>query len=184
MLLVVNFFSGRVTNIANSSTTATAAGSTDQVTNFEVRILISATSYQEVLKESHKKGSPFLPGMSANVDILTNTLTNVLSVPSQSVTTRTEKKDKENNAQQANNKEKEVKNFDKPKEIVFVYTNGAVKQVEVKTGIADNLYIQIVSGLNAGDEVVSGSYRSISKELKDGMKVKKVTEQELNKSEK
>ncbi len=175
-------FTGRITNIANSSSSLGAnVASTDQVTNFEVRILISASSYQEIMKEKNKKISPFLPGMSANVEIFTNTLKNVISVPSQCVTTRTKIKEKENTEKQ-NTTTQTKTNTEKPEEIVFVYQNdGTVKKVTVKTGIADNQYIQIVSGLKEGEEVVSGPYRAISKELKDGMKVKKVTEQELNK---
>jgi len=174
-------FTGRVTNIANSSSSlGSNVASTDQVTNFEVRILISAYSYQEVMKEKNKKISPFLPGMSANVEIYTNTLKNVLSVPSQCVTTRTKTKDK-GNAEKQNTTTTTKTSIEKPEEIIFVHQNGMVKQVAVKTGIADNQYIQILSGIKEGDEVVSGSYRAISKELKDGMKVKKVTEQELNK---
>lgn len=171
-------FTGRVTNIANSSSSlGSNVASTDQVTNFEVRILISSHSYQEIMKEKNKKVSPFLPGMSANVEIFTNTLKNVIAVPSQCVTTRTKKNTEKENTPNTNKI-----NTEKPEEIVFVYQpDGTVKQRTVKTGIADNQYIQIVSGLKEGEEVVSGSYRAISKELKDGMKVKKVTEQELNK---
>ncbi|MCS7028735.1 MAG: efflux RND transporter periplasmic adaptor subunit [Bacteroidia bacterium] len=174
-------FTGRVTNIANSSNTlvANTSTSTDQVTSFEVRILISPHSYQEITKQKNKKISPFLPGMSANVEIYTNTVKNALAVPSQSVTTRS----KDKTSAESSSSAKSTKNTqtEKPQEVVFVYQNGIVKQVPVQTGIADNQYIQIISGLKEGDEVVSGSYRAISKELKDGMKVKKVTEQELEK---
>lgn len=175
------YFTGRVTNIANSSSSlGSNVASTDQVTNFEVRILISSHSYQEIMKEKNKKVSPFLPGMSANIEIFTNTLKNVIAVPSQCVTTRT-KKNKENTEKENTANTNKI-NTEKPEEIVFLYqSDGTVKQRTVKTGIADNQYIQILSGIKEGEEIVSGSYRAISKELKDGMKVKKVTEQELNK---
>lgn len=176
------YFTGRVTNIANSSSSlGTNVASTDQVTNFEVRILISPYSYQELMKEKEKKISPFLPGMSANVEIFTNTLKNVLSVPSQCVTTRKPTQEKQDKENQTNNVSQTKIHVEKPQEIVFVYENGIVKQRNVQTGIADNQYIQIISGLKEGEEVVSGSYRAISKQLKEGMKVKKVTEQELDK---
>ena len=119
------------------------------------------------------KKFPFLPGMTASVNILTNHEYNVSSVPIPSVTTRedTTGKDEKN--------EKKKSSSEKTKEYVFVYDNGQVKQVEVTTGIQDDEYIQILSGLKGDEEIVSAPYSAISRKLKDKMKVKKVDKKDL-----
>lgn len=178
-------FKGQVTQIANSATSlggAMASLTTDQVTNFEVRILIDPASYSDLVSAS--KPYPFRPGMSASVDINTKTLENVLSIPIQSVTTR-EKKDAKSKAKVVRNDgdeedQKEEKNFDDLMEVVFVAVGDTVKMVEVKTGIQDDTYIQITSGLNEGDEVVSGPYAAVSRKLKAGMLIRRAKEEDLN----
>jgi HlyD family secretion protein len=116
--------------------------------------------------------------MSCNADIETETIENVLSVPIQSVTTRSEgpKMDEaskgdgdENQFVQIKGKEKEAV---KPKEVVFIVSDNNAKMVEVETGLSDDNYIYIKKGLEGGEEVVSGSYSAISRELKDGVKVR------------
>lgn len=146
-------FKGVVSQIAN---TANSSGtSTDQVTSFEVRVAILPTSYTDLQRSSHQ--SPFRPGMSATVDILTNTKDSVLCVPIQAVTSRTIKRS--NSTEQAD---------DKPHEVVFVVRNDTARMVQVQTGIQDNLHIEITQGLQPDDQVVTSPYSAISRKLTDG----------------
>jgi HlyD family secretion protein len=101
--------------------------------------------------------------MTASVEILTNSKNNALAIPLSSVTTREDKKDSLAGAPV------------KAKEIVFVSENGVAKIREVKTGISDYENIEILSGLKEGDEVISGPYFVVSKQLKEGDKVKKMS---------
>lgn len=180
-------FQGRVTQIANSANSAGGVASaltTDQVTNFEVRILIEPTSYADLV--TPKKPYPFRPGMSASVDINTQTLKDVVSVPIQAVTTR-EKEGLKKKMATTNDEGEEVeaeKNLDDLIEVVFVAKGDTVNMVEVKTGIQDDSYIYIVSGLKVGDEVVSGPYTAVSRKLKQGMVIRRATEEELNPAKK
>ena len=174
-------FKGRVSELANTATNAfTAAGAvnltTDQVTNFVVKIRIDAASYSDLMRSGRP---PFRPGMSAAIDIHTNTENDALSVPIQSVTTRDENADI-----------KKAKAEDKPqtpkkggnsqvKEVVFVVSGDTLKMVQVTTGIQNNQFIQIKTGLNADEEIVAAPYSLISRKLKSGMKIQKVSEKEL-----
>ena len=178
-------FKGIVTEIASSANIVGA--SADQVTNFTVKVRILADSYAKLIKENSSNPSPFRPGLSATVDIQTERYTSI-SVPLQSVTTREEKKATkatDKTAPSANTKEEEDKKSAEPsKEYVFVLKGGKVKQVLVTTGIQDDTYIQILTGLKGGEEVVSGPFTAISKTLKDGMLVEKVDKEKLFESEK
>jgi len=186
-------FKGSVTEIANS---ANVSGlSTDQVTNFEVKIRVLKESYQHLLIKGNNKYFPFRPGMSATVDIQTNTKPNVLSVPIQAVTTRadstgivkTENKDIPEGFEEDSDEKKDDKKADvklEQKEVVFVYKDGKVKQREVKTGIQDTRFIEILEGLEKDEEVVSAPFSIIAKKLKNDANVKKVKEEELFKAEK
>ena len=184
-------FKGIVTEIANSANTTGVTA--DQVTNFTVKIRILQESYQDLIN-ANKNSAPFRPGMSATVDVETKKMNNVISVPIQSVTTRSDSTlFKENEAATKGNEDNgdivvknekdktENKNETiKIEECVFVYTNeGKIKLVKVKSGIQDNNYIEITEGIKEGDEVISGPYSAISKELKDGTKVNKVDKSEL-----
>lgn len=174
-------FNGRVTEIASSSTTAAAAGTTeagtDQVTNFNVKVRILAESYEDLLKEDRENPSPFRPGLSATVDIHTRQNTG-LAVPIQSVTLR-EAPDTEAPAD-STVASVAPSGDSKMREYVFVYDGtGKVNQVEVTTGIQDDMYIRILSGLSEGDEVVSRPFNAISKTLKDGSRVEKVDRNDL-----
>lgn len=166
-------FKGIVTEIASSSTTASSASGaagTDQVTNFNVKVRIVPSSYDDLLNHDNPNPSPFRPGLSATVDIHTRS-DNGLAVPIQSVTTR-EGSAKDSTATEA---ERPASSAKKAKEYVFVYDGtGTVKQVEVSTGIQDDMYIRILSGLNEGDEVVSRPFNAVSTTLRDGSKVEKV----------
>ncbi|HAP01015.1 MAG TPA: efflux RND transporter periplasmic adaptor subunit [Bacteroidetes bacterium] len=165
-------FKGIVYQVANSSNTGSQLVSTESVTNFTVKILLDESYFVSMMDVKNKK-FPFLPGMTASVNILTNHEYNVSSVPIPSVTTRedTTGKDEKN--------EKKKSSSEKTKEYVFVYDNGQVKQVEVTTGIQDDEYIQILSGLKGDEEIVSAPYSAISRKLKDKMKVKKVDKKDL-----
>ena len=185
-------FKGIVTEI---STSANVVGvSADQVTNFEVKIRILPASYKDLLKTGKENISPFRPGMSATVDIQTKTSPNVLTVPIQAVTTRTDTTNasvkqtsagKEAKTTNATSSEKEPKKKEAAfEEIVFLYKDGKAKMVKVKTGIQDNTYIEIVSGLKEKQEVISGPYRAVTKKLKDGDVVKKVDKKDLFTEEK
>jgi HlyD family secretion protein len=169
-------FKGLVPEIANSATTSGLAA--DQVTNFEVKVRILSSSYKDMLNEVQQ--SPFRPGMSATVDIHTETAYNTLVVPIQSVTVRADSSKIDN----PHASEKTGEELETPlKEVVFVYDDGKVKQTDVKTGIQDTEFIQVTSGLEKGQEVVSAPYSLISKILKGGMHVEKVYETELYKTE-
>jgi HlyD family secretion protein len=168
-------FNGVVTEIGSS---ANVVGTTaDQVTNFTVKVRIDPKSYAELLNKSGDNPSPFRPGLTATVDIKTNHTT-ALAVPIQSVTTREDKKI-ETGAPKKDDKKVVRANNAPVKEYVFIYNAGKVKQVQVTTGIQDDMYIQVLTGLKAGDEVVSAPYPAISKTLKDGAEVEKVDKTKL-----
>ncbi len=157
-------FKGIVTQIGNSAV-ATGLGTQDEVVNFEVKIKLLSPD------------NSIRPGMSCDADIQTETKNNVVSVPIQSVTARTEgpqmtqeENNEDNGGLATTNNVKNGKN-NKPKEVVFIVKDGAAKMVEVKTGISDDTYIEIESGLSGGEDVISGPYRAISKDLENGSKV-------------
>ncbi len=177
-------FKGIVTEIASSSTTAattttTTTASTDQVTNFNVKVRILPESYEDLLKKDQPNPSPFRPGLSATVDIHTQQDTG-LAIPIQAVTTR-EAMNTDTVSNGGNDTAARPAGGapNKMREYVFVYSGGTVKQVEVTTGIQDDSNIRVLSGLNEGDEVVSRPFNAISKLLKDGSKVEKVDRNSL-----
>ncbi len=175
-------FKGEVTEIASSSNVV--GTSTDQVTNFTVKIRILPDSYQKLIRSDSANPSPFRPGLSATVDIQTEEFKGV-AVPIQSVTTREEKKEAKTEgnsgpAASSANADKEKKKDTEPvKEYVFVFSGGKVKQVQVTTGIQDDTYILIKTGLKGDEEIVSGPFTAISKGLKDGAMVEKVDKEKL-----
>ncbi len=170
-------FMGRVTSIANS---ALGEGlGIDQVTNFEVRIRILPESYEHLVRQDRPHLSPFRPGMSASVDIQTKKAYNTISVPIQAVTTREESSRKNDNKEEEADDSIGQSTPSRPKEYVFIYKNEKAIQTEVKSGIQDNQYIEILEGLDEGQEVITGPYRFVSRELKDGDQVIKVQRQEL-----
>jgi HlyD family secretion protein len=183
-------FRGVVTQIASSSVLAAQQNqvtTTTDVTNYKVYIRLLHSSYADLIDPNRPKSFPFRPGMSASADIQTNTKSNVIAVPINAVTTREKGTDKVAGEKNDEKKtESGIQESDKTNlssdldEVVFVLQkDGAVKRVKVKTDIQDINYIEITSGLNAGDEVVSSPYNVISKTLKDGMKVKKVPKDQL-----
>ena len=185
-------FKGVVTQIAstNRGVGGTTQTSTTDVTNYEVRIRLDPASYADLLANAKAKSFVFRPGMSASADIQTRTRVDALGVPINAVTTR-EKTDtakaKDGKAAEAkpveavNNANGEpVKNDDDIDEVVFVLQkDGTVKKISVRTDVQDMNYIEVLSGLKAGDEVITGPYTVVSKLLRDGMKVKVVPKGEL-----
>jgi HlyD family secretion protein len=163
-------FKGIVTLIAN---TAKEKISEDAITEFEVRILLLKSSYDDLVKAGNR--FPFRPGMTASVDVMTTTKPNALSVPLASVTTRNpEEENKEgegngpgSNARQTSDQSKPQKKVE-DKTVVFVNENGVAKMVEVTTGISDYDNIEILSGIAEGAEIITGPFTAVSKRLKDG----------------
>jgi len=182
-------FKGLVTEIASSANVS--GTSTDQVTNFNVKIFLLQDSYNDLLANNLHR-NPFLPGMSATVEICTETRHGVVTVPIQAVTTRandgTSKKtsnqpETETDATAAkddNSKVKEPEQF----EVVFVNRKGLARQVKVKTGIQDNTNIEILEGLNPDDEIIVAPYGLISKTLKDSTAIEVVKIDDLYKVKK
>ena len=177
-------FQGIVSEIAYSSTTSTSSISTSQAINFTVKINLLKESYAMLVDAVHGQAYPFRPGMSATVDIRTNSKNNILTVPIQSVTTRenkelTEKKtDKAKNSDDADVKEKKA-----VQEVIFAIDKGKAKMLNVKTGIQDANYIEILSGIKEGETIVKAPFKLISKSLKDGDMVQVVNEKDLYKEE-
>jgi HlyD family secretion protein len=159
-------FDGLVTQVAKSAKTA-AAGTQQESTKFEVRIRMA------------DKGI-FLPGMSATADIETRYRTNVVSVPIQAVTTRLPKGAKEAAAVVTEEEKgqieylagKKARDGTKPMEVVFIKDGTKAKMVPVKRGISDDAHYEILEGLNEGQEVITGSFKAVSKELEDDKEVK------------
>jgi len=171
-------FKGIVTEIANSA--RTSGTTTDQVTNFEVKIFLLQQSYTDLIDSAQTIRYPFRPGMSATVDIQTMTRENVISVPVQAVTTRLKNDTTLNAARQVVREGTTQK--DEKDEVVFKIRDGRAVKTVVKTGIQDNNNIEILDGLKPGDMIVTGPYNAVSKTLKDSIQVKVVTEKELYKT--
>lgn len=178
-------FTGVVSAIANSANNAAVTVSTDQVTNFTVKVRINRDSYIDLIPADKPSYSPFRPGMSATVEIQTRRVSDAISVPIQAVTTR-------DTTHSSSSKEIKPGNTNSGKtaaglgsketiqECVFVYTDeGVVKLRKVKTGIQDNMFIQIIDGLKEGEKVVTAPYNVVSRTLKDGEKVTEVSKEEL-----
>lgn len=179
-------FKGIVTQIANSANTTGL--SADQVTNFDVKIRILPDSYKNLIDIKNPHISPFRPGMSATVDIQTKTAFEVLTIPIQAVTTRSDTSSKQigkykRTTPLPKQDEKQPKT-DTLIEYVFLYDNGKAKLQRVKTGIQNNTYIEILEGLQLKQEVISAPYYAISKKLNNGDVVKKVNKEQLYNQEK
>lgn len=160
-------FKGLVTEIATSAN-QTQGVSTDQVTNFDVKVRIMPASYADLALEQGDQKSPFRPGMSASVDIQTETVYDALSVPIQAVIARadTAKKDQE-------------KDEEELQEYAFVVQEGKAHLQKVTTGIQDKEHIVIETGLEGDDMVITAPYRTITRDLKDGDEVQVVEKDAL-----
>lgn len=176
-------FKGLVYKIANPNTSLSTSGSSAEVTNYKVHIRLLSSSYADLL--STNKGFPFRPGMSASADIQTKTKQNVLSVALNAVTTRDKKSDKSpfdknDDKKPDQNEVKSTSSDDDIEEVVFVLQkDNTVKKEKVKTGIQDINNIEILEGLQQGDEVITGPYSIVSKTLKSGNLVTVVAKDKL-----
>jgi len=154
-------FKGVVTEISNSAIEGLTA---DQVTNFKVKVRILESSYEDLLEGRSENYSPFRPGMTATVDIITRKKDNVIGVPISAIviTNDTTSTGSASKAPGAGNQTFET---------VFVRDGNKAKRRVVKTGIQDNRNIEILEGLKEGDVVITGPYNTVTKTLKDGDEV-------------
>ena len=162
-------FKGIVTSISNSASEATTA---DQVTNFKVKVRILKESYQDLLEGKPATYSPFRPGMTATVDIITERKEKVIGVPISAVVIKSDTTATKSYEIKDEGEDKKVatKN-DKKFECVFVKVGNKAKIRIVKTGIQDDTNIEVVSGLKKGDVVIVGPYTTVTKDLNSGDKV-------------
>src|SRR5690554_392943 len=152
-------FKGVVTEIANSAESALSA---DQVTNFKVKVRILPDSYKDLTEGKPESYSPFRPGMTATVDIITNRKKNIIGVPISSIVIKTD-----TTSSRAANNTATAEKF----EAVFVKEGDEAKLRVVKTGVQDDSNIEITSGLKEGETVITGPYNTVTKLLKPGDKV-------------
>jgi HlyD family secretion protein len=184
-------FKGVVTQIASSTkTSAISSSSSNDVTNYQVRIRLYRDSYKDLIDPSKPKKFPFRPGMNASADIKTRRHDNALGVPIMAINARVKgsdksmadkkKEDQQKKPEDDNMKDNPATAGDELEEVVFILQkDGKVKKTVVKSGIQDINYIEILGGLKEGDELTTGPYNAISEKLKDGMKVKVVPKEEL-----
>lgn len=186
-------FKGVVTEIPVS---ANVTGiTTDQVTNFNVKIRLLPESYKD--KVSAANPYPLRPGMSATADIQTEVRKGTYSIPIQAVATRVPgQEDGEDGEEEKEDEQSEgavsvggdvsmsttqtMADVEQEKiTVVFIEENGKAVMQPVKTGIQDNNYIEILEGLDSGDNVIIAPYSAVSKDLSDGMNVEVVPEDRL-----
>lgn len=153
-------FQGQVTEIAN---TATGTLTADQVTNFKVKIRILSESYADLTEGKPDNYSPFKPGMTATVDIITRESKDAIAVPISAIVVKTDTT--------SSFKKSTVTAGSEKFECVFVEKDGKAKLKVVKTGIQDDKNIVITSGLEAGETVITGPYRTVTDVLKSGKEV-------------
>ncbi|MDQ3140640.1 MAG: efflux RND transporter periplasmic adaptor subunit [Bacteroidota bacterium] len=174
-------FKGSVTEVANSASNISSLGAAnlnaDQVTKFIVKVRIDKASYSDLL--SNGKKSAFKPGMSATIEINTQEVKSVHSIPIQAVIAydpdeeKNTKKENENETKPKGNPDEEKVGLDKNpfREAVFVLIGDTVARKDVETGIQDENYIELKSGVSGEETIIIGPYAAISKKLKDGAKV-------------
>ncbi len=165
-------FSGIVTEIANSAESTLTA---DQVTNFKVKVRILESSYKDLLEGKKASYSPFRPGMTATVDIITKKRIDVLAAPISAIVIKTDTSSTKTNTP------KEDLGLDAKKfECVFVKKGDEAKLRVVTTGIQDDSTIEILSGLEEDDMIITGPYSLVTKSLKSGDKVELKNEDSKN----
>ena len=159
-------FKGIVTSISNSASSTTSA---DQVTNFKVKIRILKESYKDLVAGKPDTYSPFRPGMTATVDIITTRKEHVIGVPISSVVVKSDTSaTKKFEVNDESKDKKVVAKSDKKLECVFVKVGNKAKIRVIKTGIQDDTNIEVISGLKKGDVVITGPYTTVSKDLNSG----------------
>ena len=151
-------FKGRVTEIASSAANVTETSSADQVTNFNVQIIILEDSYRDLVEEKNLLHTPFKPGMTASVEIESDRKDSILVAPIRAVSTRQVKDSTDGTT--------------RTREVVFVLQDGKALQKEVETGIQDDENIEILHGIEPGETLITGPYSLVSKTLHDGQSVK------------
>lgn len=154
-------FEGKVTEIAN---TATGTLSADQVTNFKVKVRIVPESYEELVEGKSENYSPFKPGMTATVDIITREKKDAIAIPISSIVIK-------NDTTETSKPSKDLSIVDQKFECVYLEENGRAKLRVVTTGIQDDKNIVVLTGLEKGDKVITGPYRTVTKTLKSGKQV-------------
>ena len=157
-------FTGVVTQIANSA--KNIGSSLEQVTNFEVKVFILPESYSDLVSQGF--ATPFRPGMSASVSIQTETRRNVVAIPIQCITTRTELLPDSVRVKLGPNELVE--------QVFVLREDNTVEAVSVKSGLQDHMHIEIIQGLTVEDQVVTGPYSAISRTLNNGAKVEPESE--------
>lgn len=167
-------FKAVVTEIANSASTSGTA--TDQVTNFEVKVLLLKDSYKSLIKNNNP--NPFRPGMSASLEIMTKHVSNVLTVPVQAVTAIKDSTESTDASQITINKNAKMK------EVVYAFKNGKAVVKYVKSGVQDLNFIEIKEGLAENEEIISGPYNLLTKRLKDGASVVRTEKKDIFKGKK
>jgi HlyD family secretion protein len=161
-------FKGLVIKTAQSNSGNALAAASDQLSNYTVSIEMDRNSYLDLLENKTK--FPFRPGMSASVEILTKHINNILCVPINAVTTR----DLDSNETEKNNSETDIKEY-----VFVVNKNNEAELVQIKTGVQDNLYFEVVSGLKGGEKVIFAPYSEVANKLKKKQKVEIVNKKDL-----
>jgi len=156
-------FKGIVTEIANSAETTLTA---DQVTNFKVKVRIVKESYKDLLEGRSATYSPFRPGMTATVDVITNKREKSIAAPISAIVIKTD-----TSATKKRKPKKDIKGDEKKFECVFVKNGDKAKLKVVTTGIQDDSNIEILTGLDEGEEIITGPYNLVTKTLKTGDRV-------------
>jgi HlyD family secretion protein len=154
-------FEGEVTEIAN---TASGQLSADQVTNFKVKVRILPDSYKELLQGKSENYSPFKPGMTATVDIITREKKDAIAIPLSSIVVKSDTTE--------SRRKNDDSIVDEKFECVYLEQNGEAKLRVITTGIQDDRNIVVLSGLEKGDTVITGPYRTVTNTLRTGKKVR------------
>ena len=141
--------------------------SADQVTNFKVKVRILPDSYGDLIEDKPESYSPFRPGMTATVDIITKHKKDVIGIPISAIVIKTDTTEAKSNLIVEADK-KGTERY----EAVYVKKDGLAELRVVKTGIQDDSNIEILSGLKEGETVITGPYNTVTKSLKSGDKVK------------
>ncbi len=162
-------FKGLVTSISNSASTTLTA---DQVTNFKVKVRILKESYQDLVLGKPASYSPFRPGMTATVDIITKRKEKVIGVPISAVVIKTDTTPVKKIVVEDEAADQTIKSkSDKKMECVFVKKGSKAVIKVIKTGIQDDTNIEVIQGLAKGDEIIVGPYTTVSKDLNSGDKI-------------